>query len=852
MKSNSQIKLQFQINRGIYLKYSLIGLALLALNACGANHQARRSPVPSESIASKTLGEGIQSCLNGDYAKSSVLFKDAADRFQQEKNPSGQCESLIRLAHVFLSRGQTKKAFKTLDTAENIAEKLDSQKMLARIYALRGNLYNITGDVENSLKNFEKSMALCEQNQYPELLISVTNDLGNLYASANQSDKALETYMKSAEHALKENRHERSAIALANAGKICIKNGDKRLFIGPVSTKKDVIDTSIATSSDKCSETKKTTENLRGSIHYMKKKNMDESMAIRLYKKAGFLLDQSWIYLKNTDSPNTINTAINIGTGYIDLAKRKIESTGAYIKKAHQVLSFAESHSEQIKNTRLASYIKGYLGAVYQLEGNFGKAAELTFQAIFLSKKSAAPEAQYRWEWQYANILKVLNRIEEAVSAYENAIDTLESVRSEFSNCYGRPQSEMRELASGLYKMYVDVLLRYISMLPSAGEKQILLKTAREAIEKNRLFELRQYFNDDCLGTSTESLAYIDHVLQKAIVIYPIILPNRLAVVASFPPKAEQENSSRSAISKLYVQDLDSKAFNQTVEGFRAMLEKKIMPPDLTNAKKLYDWLIGPLEKDLADAEPETLVFVPGGMLRGIPMGALHDGYSFLIESYATAVTPGLTLTNPTKISPEKINILAAGISSGSNEFVALPGVSREIEEIASLYSTKVLMNDSFSLTNFENELRSGNYNVVHIASHGKFSDHIEDSFILTADDRLTFNKLSDCVGLYRFRENPLELITLSACETASGNEQAALGLAGLSIKIGARSAFATLWAVEDEAAAQLVPEFYRQLKTQNTSRAMALKQAKLKLLNNPVYGHPGYWAPFILINNWL
>jgi len=850
MKSNFQIRLQFQINRRLFLKYWLISLALLTLNACAADHQAKISPVPSKTIASETLGQGIYSHLNGDYAQSAVLFKDAADRFQQEKKPSGQCESLIRLARVFLSRGQTKKAFKALDTAENIAEKLDSQKMFARIYALWGNLYNITGDVENSLKNFEKSLALCRQNQYPELLISVTNDVGNFYAAANQYEKALKAYMKSAKHALKTNRHERSAIALANAAKVCIKKGDKHLSTGPNSTPKGMMDSGLAPPAGKYSGKKN--ENLRGTIHYMKKKNMDESMAIPSYKKAGSLLDHSWTHLKNTDSPNTISTAINIGTGYIDLAKREIESADVYIKNAHQALLFAQSRCKKIKNTRLSSYIKGYLGAVYQLKGNFGKAVDLTFQAIFLSKKFAAPEAQYRWEWQYANILTALNRIKEAVEAYENAIETLESVRSEFSNCYGRPPSEMRKFAGRLYKMYVDVLLRHVVTLPCSEEKQILLKTAREAIEKNRVFELRQYFNDDCLGASTQSLAYVDQVLQEAIVIYPIILPNRLAIVASFPPKPEQENSSRSAVSKLYVQNIDSKAFNQAVEGFRAMLEKKIMPPDLTNAKKLYDRLIRPLEKDLADAAPETLVFVPGGMLRGIPMGALHDGSAFLIESYAIAVTPGLTLINPTKISPEKINILAAGISSGSNEFAALPGVSHEIEEIASLYSTKVLMNDNFSLTNFENELRSGNYNVVHIASHGKFSDHIEDSFILTVDDRLTFNKLSDCVGLYRFRENPLELITLSACETASGNEQAALGLAGLSIKIGARSALATLWAVEDEAAAQLIPEFYRQLKIRETSRAMALKQAKLKLLENPVYGHPGYWAPFILINNWL
>ena len=63
------------------------------------------------------------------------------------------------------------------------------------------------------------------------------------------------------------------------------------------------------------------------------------------------------------------------------------------------------------------------------MEGQFNMAAALTFQAIFLAGKSAAPEAQYRWEWQYADILKALNRIRDAIPAYEAAIDTLESVR---------------------------------------------------------------------------------------------------------------------------------------------------------------------------------------------------------------------------------------------------------------------------------------------------------------------------------------------------------------------------------------------------------------------------------------
>jgi CHAT domain-containing protein len=233
-------------------------------------------------------------------------------------------------------------------------------------------------------------------------------------------------------------------------------------------------------------------------------------------------------------------------------------------------------------------------------------------------------------------------------------------------------------------------------------------------------------------------------------------------------------------------------------------------------------------------------------------MGALNNGSSFLIQSYAVAVTPGLALTNPTPLHPEKMNVLAVGISSEFKELPELPGVADELSTISSMYNAEVLMDKEFSLDNFEQALQDDIYNVVHIASHGKFSDRIEESFILTVDTPMTMSDLSNFVGLYRFRDQPLELLTLSACETAAGNDQAALGMAGIAVKIGARSALATLWAVDDQAAAQLVSQFYRQLQKPGVSRATALKEAKQKLLRDSDYSHPGYWSPFILINNWL
>ncbi len=141
----------------------------------------------------------------------------------------------------------------------------------------------------------------------------------------------------------------------------------------------------------------------------------------------------------------------------------------------------------------------------------------------------------------------------------------------------------------------------------------------------------------------------------------------------------------------------------------------------------------------------------------------------------------------------------------------------------------------------------------MHIASHAQFAGDVDKTFILTYEDKLSVDRLAQLIGRLRFREEPLELLTLSAGETAVGDERAASGLAGIAIKAGARSALATLWSVEDEASSILITEFYRQLREPSVSRAVALQRAQLKLLQGAFrYRHPWLWAPFLLINNWL
>ncbi len=141
-------------------------------------------------------------------------------------------------------------------------------------------------------------------------------------------------------------------------------------------------------------------------------------------------------------------------------------------------------------------------------------------------------------------------------------------------------------------------------------------------------------------------------------------------------------------------------------------------------------------------------------------------------------------------------------------------------------------------------------FSIVHFATHGQFSSNAEDTFILTWSDRI---QVKDFDKLLSNRENnvPIELLVLSACKTAQGDERAILGLAGMAVRSGARSTIASLWSVSDRSTSQLMTEFYRYLNQPHINKAQALRKAQLSLLQNKQYQHPYYWSPFVLVGNW-
>lgn len=304
------------------------------------------------------------------------------------------------------------------------------------------------------------------------------------------------------------------------------------------------------------------------------------------------------------------------------------------------------------------------------------------------------------------------------------------------------------------------------------------------------------------------------------------------------------------------------------VESTLKKLQQYLKQPDRINdvkklSKQVYDWLIQPLEAELGKTQVKTLVFVLDGSLRNIPMAVLYDDKQkqYLVEKYAIALTPGLSLLEPKPLQRERLSALTAGLGEKraveGREFAQLDNVRLELEQIeAEMPRSKALLNQAFTRTNLQNQINSGRFSVVHLATHAKFSSNLNETFILTWNQLL---KIEDLDNLLRIREvggnSAIELLVLSACETAAGDKRAALGLAGVALRAGARSTVATLWQVDDTATAELMVQFYRELFTNKLTKAEALRRAQLALLTNHRYGNyksPYYWAPYVLLGNWF
>ena len=536
-------------------------------------------------------------------------------------------------------------------------------------------------------------------------------------------------------------------------------------------------------------------------------------------------------------SPTSIDARISLVRNLSQLKQNypDLRESATVNSDSIRYLATAISEAQKIGDRRKESEAIGNLGTLYEREGQLAEAQELSEKALVIAQTINAPDLAYQWQWQLGRIFRDLGERENAIAAYTQSVANLTALRSDLVAVSSTVRFSFRDNIEPVYRQLVDLLLQPSSQTIS----QTALQQAREVLESLQIAELDNFFRDACLNVEEVE---IDRLDPTAATIYTILLEDRLEVIVAIP--GQPLKNYKTAIPQ---EDLEI-----DITSLLSALKLPQRQLDLILLQQLHQWLIAPIEADLAANQIDTLVFVSDGILRNVPPGVLHDGDRYLIEQYNVAIAPGLQLVAPEPIAISEPELLLAGVTEARQDFPSLPGVRKEIRAIDALYQADVLLNKTFTEDNFNQTVEDSDYKIVHLATHGKFSSNLEDTFIITWDERINIDELRTLISVDKKQLEPIELLVLSACETATGDKQAALGLAGIAVRAGARSTLASLWTVGDEATAELMTNFYRELKDSNITKAEAIRRAQQEVLQNEAFSHPYYWSAFILLGNWL
>lgn len=811
-----------------------IGMWHRSLLACAAVFLALTVPVNAADrpAPEQLLRLGSEAYQRGAFPDAVVHWTDAAAAFEQAKLPREQSLVLLQLSGALAQVGRYGDGSVALHAALRLAkESLKDPWLQAHILERLGIVHFAVGDNPGATKLLDEGLILARQLKRPELTAAILNDLGNVHASSDDFAGAMAAYYEAA--------------ALAQAGAAPLLHLNVIINAATVSGLQGLRADAKSRFDDAARRAAALSDSHEKALAWLNIGLGIEALRDPVTRSAegqpGSVQSGSRGQRKVQVVPGSQSDAASAGPPVPSEDRPFLVSEAVLIREAGEAYQAALTVAKAIADTSLEAYGWGYLGHLYEIEGRLDEALDLTRRATLAAQKLRAPESLYRWHWQTGRLLVGKQQPGDALLAYRRAVTTLQPIRAEFLAGSRTHRSSFRETTGPLFFELSDLLLRQASGTTDESIKRSLLLQAQDTVELFKAAELQDYFKDDCVAVARAHSSQLAEGDQHTAIVYPIILKDRLELLVSLGGSLKQ-----------FVVPVSAEVLTTKIRAFRMTIEDRSRKNYLAEGQQLYQWLIAPFEQDLDRAQVRTLVFVPDGPLRTIPMAPLHDGTRFLIEKYALAVTPGLTLTDPHPINRVQVKLFSAGISESVQGYPPLPNVPKELQAIAALYGGPSVLDDQFQLGKVEGALKEEPFSILHIASHGTVGRDVQSSYILAYDEKITMDRLSQLVGLYRFRDTPLELLTLSACETAAGDDRAALGLAGVAIKAGARSALATLWFIDDAATSDLIAEFYRQLQQPDRSKAVALQQAQLSILKDPTRAHPTFWAPFLLINNWL
>lgn len=746
-------------------------------------------------LAQVLNNQGIIELALGQNQSAIANWDLAIAAYQRVGDLRGVIQARLNQAKGFKVLGLYRRAVESLaEVSEALENQPDSP---LKIISLRryGNILRLMGDIEQSRSQLQISLAVANRLSLPIERVKSLLALGNtLTASGEIEDRSYYKEVAS--------QHYQVGIELCQSIDLCL---DTDLLL-----RLNLAQLNLLVKTESLVEGVNLVSTIRQQFPKSSQKN-------QIDLKIGFA-----------------NNLIKLRT----LAEEKGGNSSA-IPSWTEIMAFLDTtiaEAEKLNHLSATSYGWGLQGHVREILSQWDAASQSTTKALQIAQTLNTPEIGYLWQWQLGRIERARGNREKAIAHYQQGISLLNALSQDLAHIEGNIQYSFRERVEPIYRETVALLL---DAPPGTTAGQNNLIQARDTIESLQIAQLHNFFHEACLQGTFVS---IDAVDTHAAALYPIILSDRLELILSLPDRSLTHYSIAVPQAQL----------EATIEQLRKTIVIRSRRTYYEPATKLYHWLITPILDELAQHQIETIVFVPDGALRNVPLAALYDGEHFSIEQYNLVLNPGLQLLNPRPLTETKLKTLAVGLTQERGDFAALEYVDLELAQIQQQVKSEILIDEQFTTEALREEIKFSDYRIVHIATHGQFSSSIENTFLLAWNDRINIEELKQILQTKTGTSDAIELLVLSACETASGDKQAALGLAGMAIQAGARSTVATLWSIDDRATAELMNTLYRAIATKSCGKAQAVRKAQLSLLNNPKYEHPFYWAAYTTIGNWL
>ena len=530
---------------------------------------------------------------------------------------------------------------------------------------------------------------------------------------------------------------------------------------------------------------------------------------------------------------------LNLAGQLLELSQHKIPYPGQThpLTQAFRQTQTALTEAGALNNYRAKSFALGTAGKLYRHTNQLTQAQHALERATSLAQSIRAWDSAYQWQWELAQLYQQQGKRVKTRQLYEQAIESLTQVRENLLSINADLQFSFREQVEPVYRKYMQLLLE--SPNPD-------LDRTLEIHQSLQIAELENYLR--CGKLDVVNIADIQAAPTS---LHILNFGEQIAVIVKTAEGIHWHKPDPEAVN----QDLFNLVSNLEDETFASTNEQLL----IRYSQGLYQQLIEPIREYLPKSG--SLTFVLDSTFQSLPMSLLHDGEKYLIEDYSVSVALNGQLRQPKPLSPKDIKVLLAGLSEDSPSYQApdapqnlsaLPEIEAELSAIAAKANSSVLLlNRDFTRDRLRKAL-DGDLPVVHIASHAQYSSDPDKTVIFAWDKAMNARQLQEILHTkLDLSKASIELLVLSACQTAKGDKRSALGIAGIAAQAGARSTLASLWLVESEATSQLMQGFYENL-TQGLPKAKALQRAQVDLLRSPGYSHPYYWSSFILVGSWL